>query len=389
MPTLHMTDRMLRSLATRKDLEDFYDSVLPGFGARVHRSGSRTFFVRYRAAGKNRRTTLGTYPAISLAEAREKARAIQSDVARKLDPAEAADARRDASSFGDLAALYLERHARRHKRSWPEDERILNKELLPRWRDLKAVEVRRKDVLSILDAIVDRGAPILANRVLALIRKIFNWGIGRDLVEHNPCLAVSRPSPERRRDRVLSELEIAALWQAWEQENVAVRAAFQLLLLTAQRRSEVVQMRRADVHGDVWILAPEATKAKRGHTVPLSRSAQQILRSLVLLDEDPWMIPSPRVAKAPLHADSLAHAARRVGRATGIEWRIHDLRRTAASHMSALGVSRVVVSHILNHADWSVTAIYDRHSYLPEMREALELWGSHVESVVGLKPRPK
>ncbi len=385
MPRVHLTDRSLRSLSTEKVQEDFWDTVLPGFGVRVGRGGGRSFFVRFRGAGKQRRLLLGSYPAVSLAEARDKARGIAGDLARDIDPVQEVEAARAGLTFAELAEKYLERHARVHKRSWEEDRRILDKEILPSWAGRRAAEVRKGDVLTVLDVVVDRGAPIMANRTLALIRKVFNWGLGRDLVEHNPCLGVARPAPERRRDRVLSYAEIRRLWRTWEGECQPVRTAFQLLLLTAQRSGEVRAMCWNEISDGRWTLPAARTKAKRAHVVPLSRQVEAILGSLLRSDGDPWVVGSPRVPGEQLYESSLSHSCRRLRSVVGFEWRAHDLRRTAASHMTALGISRLVVSQILNHADNSVTAIYDRHSYLPEMRQALQAWADEVDRILAVE----
>jgi integrase len=383
MARRHLTDRVMRSLRTNRVQEDVYDTGLKGFGVRVSRAGTRTFFVRYRAAGQNRRLQLGSYPEMSLGDARDRARAALGDVARDLDPMAKLGRGREGVTFGDLASEYLERHAKRNKRSWKEDQGTLDRDLLPAWCERKADSISRAEVHQVLDAVVGRGAPVMANRVLAVTRRVFNWGLRRDLVERNPCAGIKRPTPETRRDRVLAEREIEALWRAWAKESQPIRAAFCLLLLTAQRMNEVLSMRWDQIHGDLWTIPGESTKVKRAHSVPLSAEAQSILAELERSRGEQWVMPSPRQPGARLAGTSLAHAGERIRRALGFEWRPHDLRRTAASHMAAAGLSRFVIARILNHADSSVTAVYDRHSYLPEMREALARWGRRVGEIVG------
>lgn len=188
MPTVHLTDRTLRSLRTQKPREMFWDRVLTGFGVRVTKSGQKTYLVRYRLNGKRPRVKIGTYPTFGLADARARARTILLQAETGEDPSR-------AESFAELAELYLERHAKPRKRSWRYDERQLDRDLLPAWGKRKAVDIRRSDVHQVLDAILDRGSPAMANRTRALISKIFNFGITRGVVEHNPAAHVPpRPS---------------------------------------------------------------------------------------------------------------------------------------------------------------------------------------------------
>lgn len=381
MPRRNLTDLVVRSLSTSKAQEDVFDTSSAGFGVRVTRHGRKTFFLRYRSRGRQRRLNLGIYPDISLADARKQATVRRGQVAQELDPAGERHLQRQGPTFAELAAEYLERHAKLNKRTWQEDERKIRRDL-GHWGPTKAAEIKQADVLLVLDAVIDRGSPGAANRLLALIRKMFNWGLERDLVEHNPCAGLKPLTPTRSRDRVLSEAEIRALWHALAQELSAVQAAIRLLLLTAQRSVEVRSMRWQDIDGDVWRIPAEVVKGKRAHAVPLSAQALRILDACRSTSEGEWVSPSPRRKGQPLNGSTLSHTPQRLFGCLGYRWWVHDLRRTAASHMAARGVNRFVIRQILNHADPTVTAVDDRHSYLPEMRAALDLWGSRVEEIV-------
>ncbi len=216
MPTINMTaqwvDRVKPGRAFRLE---FFDSKAKGLGLRVSPSGKKTWVVMYRVKGdpKKRRFTLAPYPHLSLADAREQARHVVLDAARGADPALQKQEEIRAPTFDALAGQYIERHAKKAKRSWREDQRMLNRDVLPVWGCRKAHNIKRRDVIALLDEIADR-APIQANRTLALVRKIFNWAISRDIVETNPCTQLKAPAKERQRDRVLNEDEIRALWIA-------------------------------------------------------------------------------------------------------------------------------------------------------------------------------
>ncbi|HJS73854.1 MAG TPA: tyrosine-type recombinase/integrase [Vicinamibacteria bacterium] len=267
------------------------------------------------------------------------------------------------ATFSELCQEYLARHAKRRKRSWREDERRIRKSLLPALGDRRVRDIRRADLRLLLEAIADRGAGIEANRTLALVRKIFNWGISMDLAEKNPCALLPRPAPERRRSNVLRPVEIRALWQALEEETPEASHALRLMLLTAQRGGEVVAMRWSDVDLDErwWTIPAESAKNSLSHRVPLSEPALAILEErLARRGSSPWVFPSPRRLD---RWSGIQKAIQRVRRRAGIELRGHDLRRTAASAMASMGVPRLVIARILNHAESGVTAVYDRYGY--------------------------
>lgn len=422
MPTIRLTHRNIAGLTAGDWLTDYWDELLPGFGVRVSKDNSRhSFVVRYSEPdGTKRRVTLGVFPELGLADARDKAREILA-TSQKAKPAEPSGqvqpptpklksdqhraAPRPASTpptkptsrkrgqsqapapveavltFGNLAEIYLERHAKVNKRTWRDDERNLKVDLLPAWKDRPAESIRRRDVAELLDRIVERGAPILANRVKALTSKIFNVGIGRGLVENNPATGVAMPAKERQRDRVLSEDEIRALWRVLDAEDLVMAASFKLRLLTAQRGDEVLKLRWADCADGWWTIPAEVAKNGLTHRVPLSPQATTLLNQLKpVTGTSTWVFASPRKSAAPI--TSIQKAAERIAKRAGVDFVPHDLRRTAASFMTSMGISRLVVSKILNHVESGITAVYDRHSYDAEKRLALENWGQRVQEIL-------
>jgi integrase len=276
----------------------------------------------------------------------------------------------------------MERHAKPRKRTWQEDERILERQILPAWRHLKAKDITRRDVRMLIDKKLDAGAGTYANRIFALVRKVFNFGLQRDIVTMNPCHGLPLPARESRRDRVLSEDEMRVLWKAFEAEGALVGKSFKLRLLTAQRGGEILGMRwdHIDFGSGWWTIPAELAKNGMTHRVPLSRQAQAVLAEIRLLNRPgPWVFPNPTKTGAMVTTQK---AAERMIKATGIEFRQHDLRRTAASYMTGIGISRLVVGKLLNHVESGVTAIYDRHSYDREKREALDAWGERLFEIV-------
>jgi integrase len=383
---LAFNHRSLQALKSSADQIDYMCLGFEGFGIRVYPSGRKAFFVRYRRGGL-RRFNLGNFPAVSLREARAKAESILGHVAEGDDPQADRKEALGALTFGELAASFLEKHSKHRKRSWKEDERILNRELLPEWGKLSAAAIRRRDVAWLLDKIASRPAPIMANRVRALVSRIFRYGVEREIVEFNPVTGTAAPGEERKRARVFSEEEIRTLWAIWEREGSVTSAAFRMLLLTGQRLNEVLSMRWADLSGAWWTLPPAATKNKRGHRVYLSRQALALLEGLPRRRE--WVFASPRTEK---NVTSLNVATARFRAASGIaNWSVHDLRRTVATHMGRkpLSIPRQVIGFVLGHVDGGVTAIYDRAEREPEIENALRAWGQQLEELLGDKHATK
>lgn len=274
-----------RLAAPEKGRLEVWDTLLPAFGVRVTASGQKTFGVMYRVGGVQRRQTLGSYPAVTLADARKLARKAFAQVAEGRDPSTEKRERREggkADSFRAVAAEYVDRYAKRHKRerSWREDERLIRRELLPRWGARRIGRVSKADMLNLLDATSDR-APIMANRLLALVRKLFNWCQERGYIEASPCAGIKASSKERTRERVLRDDELRKLWPAFEAMEYPFGPLFKMLLITGQRVSEVAGMRRDELGLDIvplWTLSSERTKADRQHVVSLPSLAMDLLR---------------------------------------------------------------------------------------------------------------
>jgi len=421
MPQLNLTAKTIEGLHLKADGQvEYWDPTLKGFGLRLSRRGSshaetKTFFVRYRAGKRMRRLTIGDVGEVSLSDARARARAALVSVDRGDDPAVERVADRRAETFGDLWREYLERHAKPNKRSWADDERIAGVELLPHWEHRKGKDITRRDVRLILDAIVDRKAPIMANRTLALARKIFNFGLERDLVESNPCHKVKPPSRERSRERVLADDELRSFWTVLDQEEAEGRhliaAFYRVRLLTVQRGREVLRMRWSDISqepgGAVWTIPESVAKNRRSHRVPLGENVLEIVKSVGSRTEEDrqrankwrekkgeplrqpseWVFPSPR-GRAPMANTQKAFERIRAA-CEKPHFTAHDLRRTAATRMTGdLKIPRFTVGRILNHVEPGVTSVYDRYTYDDEKRSALERWAQHLTVAILKGDRP-
>ena len=382
-----------------------------GFGVRVTPNGVKTFIFKYRFDGKVRWMTLGTYPKMALADAHEAHADAWKVLRQGLDPGakaiEEREAERQAHTVADLADEYLEKWAKPRKRSWRTDKRILEKDVLPEWGRRKANDITKRNVIELLDAIVDRGAPIMANRTLAVTRRMFNFAIERDIVNASPCMAVKAPASENQRDRVLTVEEIRAFWHGLDDDNMkgvnaSIRLVLKLELVTAQRKGEccAAAWEEIDIEDGWWTIPAEKTMLRENHgvedglaknklplRVPLTALAIKILQAAKALSGDsPWVFPSPRTNRS-VTPPAVNHAMRLRLNGLGFTFVPHDLRRTAASHMTGMGIPRLVVSKILNHMERGITAVYDRHSYDREKRQALESWGRKLQAIVeGTEP---
>lgn len=390
-----LTDRTVRALKPPPSGRlDVWDEDYPGFGLRISARGRRTWILMYRMGRKLRRLTLGRFPTLGLAAAREKATDALRAVGNGEDPGRRKIEERRAETFADLAREYIDRHASK-KRSGREDIRLLNGSphkrktgkqphvpLVKRWGDRRLKDIKRRDIRELLDEVAAR-APIMANRTLALVRKMFNFAIEHEWLETNPCQMVKPPGDEKQRERVLSEDEIRRVWAALDNESSLIATLFKIRLLTAQRGGEVHGAARSefDLDRGWWTIPADRSKNGLAHRVPLSPQAVRILKTfLASADDSPWMFPSSR-KKGP-HIAHAQKAIERIVQTSCVEFRGHDLRRTAASLMVGAGVSRLVVSKILNHVETGVTAVYDRHSYDLEKRAALDFWGKRLDQIV-------
>jgi integrase len=404
-----LTDRSIEALRPKVARYEVWDEARRGFGVRVTPRGVKSFVWVYHFDGRPRRLTLGTYPRLSLASAGVRLAEAKDLLAKGIDPGSRAVAERDADrraeTVEELVASYLDRYARARKRSASEDERILRKDVLSRWATRKAKDITRRDIVRLLNEIVDRGAPIQANRTLTILRRMFKFAVGQAILETSPCDQVEAPSAENERNRALEEDEIRLFWRALETASMEpnARRILRLMLVTGQRKGEVMGIHEQEIDYEkrVWVLPTSRAKNGREHLIPLSTTALRIL-SETGPNEAGYLFPSKLTGK-PYRGQSLDHATRYlfdprlISKArkkpsrkaaapplAGIMERFtpHDLRRTVATRMRELGISRGDVKMVLNHVETDVTARYDRYDGLAEKRRALDSWAKRLEQIV-------
>ena len=390
MPSLLLTARFVESVKPDATQVDYWDKSVTGLGLRVSPAGAKSWVLLYRMNGRLRRWTISRAggPGLILADAREQAGHALRGVQLGHDPALAKKERREADTFKELAERYIDEYAKPRKRSWRDDRRLLESEALPHWRHQPAREIRRRDVRELVEAVARRGAPIQANRVRALLHKVFAFAVAGEVVEINPVTDVPRPGVERQRDRVLNDDEIRQLWKKLDAQPTEMAATFRLRLMTAQRGGEVHNMRWQDLDlvGGWWTIPTEHSKNKLPHRVPLTKLALEILHALRAAADANPKATSIYVLQGARGKRQRAEAAATFGLP---DFKGHDLRRTAASRMASSGVPRLVIGKILNHVEPGVTAVYDRHSYDAEKRTALETWARKLTAILQQKAGAK
>lgn len=376
-----LTLRTLESLKPQTKRYDVRDSHLPGFGVRVGTGGQITFMIAYRYGTKQRRVRLGRYPLLGLAEARERAMEMLRKVDEGGDPS--VSRRSHSHRVEHVVDEFITKYAKPKNRTWADTQALLRREFVSRHghRDIRTIT--RAEILDILDANVERGAPYQANRARSQLMKLFNWCIERSYVDRNPVQGIKPLTKERKRDRILTNDEIKRLVALCRKEGYPFGDLYLMLLVTGQRRGEATGMRWSEIDRDarVWRMPSERTKNDHPHSVPLSDMA------LAILDRVPRYIGSDFVFTTTGRSavsgwgkpkDRLTQEAEVSG------WRLHDLRRTASSGMASLGVAPHVIEKILNHVSGTISgvaAVYNRYGYEMEKRDALDRWGAYLDDL--------
>jgi integrase len=366
----------------------------------VQPTGAKSWALRYRLRGRPTKLTLKKYPEMTLAQARAEAVAALDNLANGIDPAEvhAEEVRREEpNGFRETAEEWLEREVKPKTRTWREVERIVKREIIPAFSGKLITQVEKPDAHRLLDKIKGRGAGIIANHTLSILKRYFNWAIERGYVQASPVSGIKPPVKTKSRERVLTPAELVEAWAAAKKVEYPYGPFLKVILLTAQRRGEVAEMRWQDVDLErkLWKLSADQTKAGRVHDVPLSPAVVGILSHLPRF-RGPFVFTTTSGEK-PINSFSdcrnALDAAILADKPKGTEapdYVIHDFRRTATSWLAEHGLPPHVLSALLNHspgAAQGVLSIYNRFRYLDERREALERWAKHLSSLPKQKAR--
>ncbi len=395
-----LTVRTIDTLTAPASRQEVPDGLVGGLYLILQPSGAKSWAVRYRASdGRPRKHTLGTYPGISLASARELAQGALVNVAKGTDPAAEKKAarssdkgRNDRDLVENVVDTFIQRYAKANTKpeTVAENKRLLDRDVVARWRGRRLSDISRADVHELLDAIVDRGSPVAANRVFAALRRLCNWSVERGIIPSSPCDKLRPPTAEQSRDRVLTDDELKRLWKATDAIGWPFRDLVRLLMLTGQRRDEVGRMRWSEVDLDaaLWTIPKERAKNGQAHAVPLSASAVAILRSLPRVEGGKGSVDYVFTSTGKTPVSGFSNLKEALDKRMGSEmpgWVFHDLRRTAATGMARQGVALPTIEKVLNHISGSfggIVGVYQRHDFAEEKRAALDAWGAFVGNLV-------
>lgn len=380
--------------------QEIPDDLCTGLYLVVQPTGKKSWQVRYRHGGVHRRMTLASYPVMSLADARSRARDVMAAASEGRDPAEEVKAAKapkpedERDKIKTLIAQYDKRHLKVLK-SGDVVRRELDRFVVAAWGERDIKSVTKRDVIDLLDGIADSGRVVTANRVRAYLNKFLNWAVERDILPLSPATGVKPVAKETSRDRVLTDDEIRWFWQACESEGFPWGPLGKVLLLTGQRLNEAAQITEGEIRGDLWQLPAERTKNGRAHNVPVTDPVREVLDAVERIDGKTGFIftttgstPVSGFFKARVSlAEAMeAIAAKERGEVVEIpRWTFHDLRRTSATGMARLGIPVRVTEAVLNHVSGTgggIVGVYQRHDYADEKRKALEAWGRLVLSLV-------
>jgi integrase len=387
-----LTDLQLRKMRPKSRRFELLDT--DGLYIRVAPSGRKTWVFRYLFDGMPRRMQLGAFPGTSLAEAREKHGAARQQVEKGIDPGaelQATKAKHKAApTFADMLDELWDRELQ-HKKSGLQTRKLLERDCLPPWGKRKVADIKRRDIVLLLDKIRDR-APVVGNRVHGALSRLFNFAAERGVIEDSPCTRI-RKVPEKGRNRVLTDDEIKALWEALDLENVKIdlyrlsKLALKLILLTGQRPGEVAGMAWAEIKDGFWNIPAGRMKNGEENRVPLCPMALDVLeQAKVYSGDSDYVFRSSHKPAEPMTRHALTRAVARHWKEMGLEEKFtpHDLRRTLRTRLAELRVSDIVAERVLGHKLQGIMAVYNQHPYDTEKREALMKWETRLQQIIVL-----
>ncbi|MGO6667951.1 site-specific integrase [Rhizobium ruizarguesonis] len=404
------TAKWVEAVAATDKRQEIPDPSLKGFYLIIQPlpGGGKSWAVRYKGKSK---FTIGSVGAWKLADARKEAGRIMRAYDEGRDPrAEKKEASSDDNLVENVLGEFLKRHvkAKNKDRTAYDVENTINREIRPKWKGKMITAIRRRDVVNLLDDMVDRGVPTMAVRTYALLKKFFNWCVERGILEVSPMGGLKPPATVEARDRVLSDMELRWTWLAADEIGWPFGPLFKLLAVTAQRKEEVAGASRPEfdlkAKEPVWVIPPARAKNGREHRVPVTPLAISLIESLPVIGGSSLLFTTTGettvggFSKAKERLDAaMLKIARNEARERGDDpdavkiepWVLHDFRRTAASGMAAQGVQPHVIEAVLNHKSGTikgVAAVYNRYDYDQEKKGALLRWERRIKKVIAAEP---
>lgn len=402
-----LTPKGLAALKPKGRRYDVQDADRKGLFVRVGTGGTLTYIYRYQIEHRRRVMVLGqhgTKPTETLEDAHALHGTAAAKVKHGIDPQGKPKPKVKGYTMREIAEEFRDRHLEPNVKTWGETWRIIEKDILSEWESQKADEITPREVVELLDGILDRGAQRMANKVRSILFQMFRFAVGRGMAESSPMMIVSRPSSaSTTRERILADDEVRTFWRKIDEIDMLprLRHALRLLLITGQRRGEVAHAAWSefDTKAKLWSIPAIRTKNGKPHTVPLSELALDALKALradldaaaviAKVDQEgryagPWLFPSPHwTTGEPIDPKAVTRAVSRNRQHWGIEpFTVHDLRRTVRSNLAAMGVSPIVARKVVNHTLDGMDAVYDRHDYADEKRAAMALWADRLQAII-------
>lgn len=373
MPKRQLTDRFCVGAKVRdgEPQTDYFDTQVSGLALRVSKWGHKGWTLHYSLGGKRRRLTLGAYPSISLSAARTRADETKAAIAEGRDPSIVAN-----ETLQAICESYLAREGDKLRNvKWRKG--VLDRHVYPNLGARPIAEIRRSEIVRLLDKVEEGSGAAMATQTLALVRKVMNWHATRSDDFMSPVVrGMARTQrSEQARDRTLSDDELRKIWST---DSGVFGQYVRFLLLTAARRNEVSDMTWAEIDGADWTLPAARNKTKVDLVRPLSRQAQAILAALPKAGEFVWSTHNGALPIA-----GFTQFKQRLDKATGVNgYTLHDCRRTARSLMSRAGVPSDHAERCLGHVIGGVRGVYDRHEYHREKAQAFEMLAGEIERIV-------
>jgi integrase len=402
-----LNDRIIKAIKPARPGKraEVFDALVPGLSVRVTEKGAKTFMLvtRYPGSSNPARRALGAYGEITLEQARNKARSWLELVSRGVDPhieverQRLAEQRKQAGTFANLAEAFIRQKLSTERRG-RDAELHLRNEFVPRWGKRPAADITADDVGMVINEVKARGAASMAHALLATVRRLYKWasqpGRGFGIVS-SPCFTISAKAligEKRPRTRILTDPEIRAFVRACDQLGYPYGAIGKMLLLTGARHREVSEApwSEFDLAKKAWTIDPARFKSNVEHTIPLTSDMVALLEGLPRFKRGDHVFSTTFGEKPTMIADKIKHQidammAQELG-AKPKAWRVHDLRRSVRSHLSALQIPDHIAEMVLGHGRTGLARVYDLHRYQDELREALTRWNARLRSIV--EPAP-
>ncbi|BCO08592.1 integrase [Desulfolithobacter dissulfuricans] len=367
-----------------------FDSKQPGLRVSVTKTGVKSFQFQAwsKTLGKPLTRTLGRIETMSIAEARKQAAALLAEINQGTDiERKKQDEKRQRQlepTVKEFAVEYIEKYAKINKKSWKEDQRILNVNILPVIGSLKMSEVKRRDLIAVIDNVADRGSLVMANRTHALLSKMFNYAMERDVIELSPVYGMKKRTSEKPRERILSDTEIVEFWNALGSSPGEM--ILKMILATGQRPGEVrlAEWTEIQIQNALWTIPSDKTKNNLTHVVPLNEMAIEIIKQMKLKSDGSRYVFPGKSKQKPLTNTSPIHRMQKIILKLGWTEKAtpHDLRRTVRTNLAKLGINKIVAERLLNHKEQGISATYDRHDYLQEKTAALSKWNNRLKQLL-------